>query len=375
MLAGIGSLVINPDGSYEFTPALNYDGAVPAATYALSDGNGGTDTAVLAITVTPVNDAPDIVDDRATGNEDTTITGNVLDNDSDPDGDPLVVTDFSVDGDSSVYRPGETASIPDVGTITMEANGDFTFVPAPDYDGPVPDVVYTASDGNGGSGQATLHITINPVDDFVPIPDDNTPEVPVMPDMIEAIEAHGAVLDAVEGLNGLSRITDLAGRPHDTPIRLALKPFLGGSSAIVLDLPGSGIDRIRVEAIKHTGIIYLQLVEETENGEKPSVINFRLHGVNDAPAWAWLKQIGPQTFAGYPDIGGDTADIILSIVQRDGRISDHNLRLDSLSGHLSQPKPEDHSFNDRLAPMFSQQMHGDVGKQDIESLEKALGFR
>ncbi|WP_179107118.1 cadherin-like domain-containing protein, partial [Variovorax sp. KK3] len=33
-----GHLTINADGSYAFTPAANYSGAVPTATYTLSDG-------------------------------------------------------------------------------------------------------------------------------------------------------------------------------------------------------------------------------------------------------------------------------------------------------------------------------------------------
>ena len=53
-----GALVINTDGSYTFTPALNYSGAVPSATYTVSDGLSGTAMGVLAINVTAVADAP-----------------------------------------------------------------------------------------------------------------------------------------------------------------------------------------------------------------------------------------------------------------------------------------------------------------------------
>ena len=56
-IAGVGQLRIEANGDYLFTPSANYNGAVPAATYTLSDGTA-TATAVLAIGVTPVNDAP-----------------------------------------------------------------------------------------------------------------------------------------------------------------------------------------------------------------------------------------------------------------------------------------------------------------------------
>ena len=44
-------------GSVTYTPALNFNG--PAViTYIVSDGNGGTASSTLSVTVTPVNDAP-----------------------------------------------------------------------------------------------------------------------------------------------------------------------------------------------------------------------------------------------------------------------------------------------------------------------------
>jgi T1SS-143 domain-containing protein len=59
-LAGVGTLVINTNGSYTFTPNANYNGTVPVATYTLTDGSGANDTSTLSITVTPVNDAPQL---------------------------------------------------------------------------------------------------------------------------------------------------------------------------------------------------------------------------------------------------------------------------------------------------------------------------
>ena len=42
------------DGSYTFTPAADYTGPVPVASYTVSDGNGGTDTATLTAPNAPV---------------------------------------------------------------------------------------------------------------------------------------------------------------------------------------------------------------------------------------------------------------------------------------------------------------------------------
>ncbi|SFJ17310.1 CshA-type fibril repeat-containing protein [Phyllobacterium sp. CL33Tsu] len=375
-LAGVGSLVINADGSYTFTPALNFNGVVPIATYTLRDNDGGTDTATLALVVTPVDDVPILVDDHASGNEDTTITGNVLTNDSDPDGDTLFVTGFTVNGDPTSYLPGETVTIPGVGTISLQSNGDFTFIPAPNFDGPVPDILYNASDGNGGTGQAKLVITITPVDDFVPVPDQNEPNLPVGLDYgFEPITADGAVLDAVDELGSLNGIDHFADRPIDAPVRYALEPFLGGSSTIIVDLPRGGEEKIHVEAIKHSGVLYLQIIDEKADGGETSVLNYRLRAQDGSPVPVWLRQVGPMTFAGYPDANTGTLDLILSVVRRDGQVSDYRLQLDTVSGHLSRPPaPENHGFEGRLAPTFAQQMNERPLNQNIELLERALGF-
>ncbi|MEZ6932197.1 retention module-containing protein, partial [Aeromonas sp. S16(2024)] len=54
-LDGIGTLIINADGSYTFTPALNYTGPVPPANYIVTDGED-TNSSTLTITITPVDE-------------------------------------------------------------------------------------------------------------------------------------------------------------------------------------------------------------------------------------------------------------------------------------------------------------------------------
>ena len=68
-----GQFTLNPDGSYDFDPNGEFDdlaageSRTTSVTYRVSDGNGGTDTATLEVTVNGQNDAPtaiDIPDDR-----------------------------------------------------------------------------------------------------------------------------------------------------------------------------------------------------------------------------------------------------------------------------------------------------------------------
>ncbi|MEO0834385.1 MAG: Ig-like domain-containing protein, partial [Pseudomonadota bacterium] len=155
-----GTLTINADGSFTFDPVGNFNGNVPEVTYTIVDDNGGSDTATLNIAIGALNDAPVAEDDGPFDvMEDTPTMGNVLTNgtaDSDPDGDMIEVTSFTVAGLAGSFMAGETAMIPNVGTLVINDDGSFTFTPAANYNGPVPTATYTISDGNGGTDTAML---------------------------------------------------------------------------------------------------------------------------------------------------------------------------------------------------------------------------
>ncbi|MEB4590536.1 cadherin-like domain-containing protein, partial [Candidatus Thiothrix sp. Deng01] len=60
-----GTLVLNANGTYTYTPNTSFNGT-DSFTYAVSDGKGGSDTATVTVTITPVNDAPVANNDSAT---------------------------------------------------------------------------------------------------------------------------------------------------------------------------------------------------------------------------------------------------------------------------------------------------------------------
>jgi T1SS-143 domain-containing protein len=89
-IAGVGTLLINTDGSYSFTPVANYNGPVPVATYTMTDGSS-TDTSTISINVTPVDDTPVINNiDDATVSEEGLANGN-----RDIDGNPTDDTNLT----------------------------------------------------------------------------------------------------------------------------------------------------------------------------------------------------------------------------------------------------------------------------------------
>src|SRR5439155_11049462 len=80
-----GSLTLNADGSFTYTPNAN-DFGVDCFTYHAIDSRGAaSNVATVSLTITEVNDAPVAADDAATTNEDTAVSGNVLTNDYDTD--------------------------------------------------------------------------------------------------------------------------------------------------------------------------------------------------------------------------------------------------------------------------------------------------
>ena len=154
-------------GAYTFTPApdlhpLSAGGdAVIELGYIADDGNGGSDTSTLTLTVTGQNDAPVAADDSAGTPENAAVTIDVLANDTDLDGmpDPATVriVGTAAAGDSLTVA-GEGVWSVDLGT------GAITFTPEPDYDGAVTDIQYTVADDTGAtSNAAAVSVTLSPV--------------------------------------------------------------------------------------------------------------------------------------------------------------------------------------------------------------------
>ncbi|EJM35505.1 hypothetical protein PMI26_05341, partial [Pseudomonas sp. GM33] len=161
-IANVGTLVIGANGAYTFTPAANYNGTVPTVTYTVTDGSGTDDTSTLNISVTPVDDSFIDASESVTTAEDTSLTGSVLSGTSSVDG-PVSVVNFTIG--STTYTAGSTATIANVGTLVIAANGAYTFTPAANYNGTVPTVTYTVTDGSGSNDTSTLNISVTPVDD------------------------------------------------------------------------------------------------------------------------------------------------------------------------------------------------------------------
>ena len=131
--------------SLTYTPALNYNGS-DSFTFSVSDGHGGTDTGVISITVTPVNDAP-VADDQSLSTPEETAL-------------PVTLTATDVDGDPLSF---EVTVQPLHGTLSGTAPS-LTYTPALNYNGS-DSFTFSVSDGHGGTDTGVISITVTPVND------------------------------------------------------------------------------------------------------------------------------------------------------------------------------------------------------------------
>ena len=112
------------------------------------DPHGAEARTQVVVEVTNVNEPPAAEDDEAATAEDARVVIDVLANDTDPDGDGLRV---------------ESVSKPAHGTARAAAGG-VAYTPEADYHG-TDRFTYVASDGNGGTAEAAVEVTVAPVND------------------------------------------------------------------------------------------------------------------------------------------------------------------------------------------------------------------
>ena len=166
------TVTVNKDGEYTFDPNGAYeslgenDTAEVCFDYGISDTTGLTSAAKVCITILGSNADPKAIDDvNQTDENNPTVKANILTNDFDPNpGTDLYVT--KING-SPINPTGPTVvSLPSGAVLTIEPNGDYVWDPNGQYDSLAPGdkavdcFTYDIADGDGGSDQAEVCITI-----------------------------------------------------------------------------------------------------------------------------------------------------------------------------------------------------------------------
>ena len=144
-----GTLVLNGDGSFEYTPTHNYAGA-DSFTYRDQDGNTPSNVATVTLTVNKVVFDKAIDDSGYSTEENETLkvaASGVLGNDTDSESLPL---------------SAEVVTGPEHGTLVLNGDGSFEYTPTHNYAG-ADSFTYRDQDGNSASNTATVTLTVNRV--------------------------------------------------------------------------------------------------------------------------------------------------------------------------------------------------------------------
>lgn len=140
-----GSLMIHPDGSFQYFPDPDFNGT-DSFTYAAASLLWVSNPATVTIHVTPVNDMPAADPQPVWTAEDVAV--------------PIILTGADADGDPLTFA---VAAAPAHGTLTGTAP-NLTYTPSPNYYGP-DTFSFTASDGQLTSVPGFVSINVTPVND------------------------------------------------------------------------------------------------------------------------------------------------------------------------------------------------------------------
>ncbi|TLM73962.1 MAG: tandem-95 repeat protein, partial [Actinobacteria bacterium] len=292
-----GTLVLSPDGSFIYVPDPDYNGP-DSFTYVANDGTADSNLATVDITVDPVNDAPVAVDDIFTTDEDTPLViaaPGVLGNDIDIDGDALTAV---------------TVDDPMHGTLALNADGGFTYTPDADWYG-TDTFTYRANDGVVDSNNATVTITVDPVND-----------APVAVDDTFTTDEDTPLVVGAPGV--LGNDTDIDGDPLsafvvDLPTHGTLALNADGSFTYTSDADYNGPDS------------FTYVANDGEADSNVATVDIAVDAVNDAPVAVGdsyttaedttLTVAAPGVLANDSDVDGDPLDAVLDADVSNGTLT------------------------------------------------------
>ncbi len=235
-----GALTLSPDGTFTYEPNTDFAGT-DSFTYTLRDPAGGTDDALVTITVVAVNDAPVAEDDAATTDEDTAVEIDILANDKD------------------VERDAQLSITSDPSNGTAEIVDDrIVYTPATDFNG-ADSLGYTLDDGDV-SAAATVSITVAATNDGPSASDDTA-----------TIEEDGSVL-----IDVLANDNDIDGDP------LAIEAFEAETANGRVESDDGGL-RYQPNADFFGDDSFTYTVSDGNGGTDEAAVSVSVTAVNDRP--------------------------------------------------------------------------------------------
>jgi autotransporter-associated beta strand protein/VCBS repeat-containing protein len=229
--ASHGTVVVNADGTFTYTPTANFHGA-DGFTFRVSDGTLNSSVATVTVTVNAVNDAPVAQPGTGSNFEDTAITGT------------LAVTD--VDNTTLTYTVVTTAAH---GTVVIHANGTYTYTPHADFNG-TDSFSFKAGDGHLESSVETISLTVDAVND-APV---NT--LPAVINVLKDIDLTIAGLSIADADAGTGTLTTRLSVAHGTlTITSAGSNTVSGNGTAIVTLTGT-LDAINATLAAASNVVY-----------------------------------------------------------------------------------------------------------------------
>ncbi|MBD1571056.1 tandem-95 repeat protein [Aliivibrio sp. S10_S31] len=293
-----GVFSINGDGTCSFAPNENFNGEVQLSV-TIQDEDGATVDTVINVNVLPINDAPVSGDLAYSVDEDGSITlsqEQLLAQAGDVDGDDLLASNLTVDGNA---------------TVTANDDGSFTIIPDANFNGDV-DIQFNITDGTD-TVQATADLTVNPINDL-----------PQAQDQQFTIEEDGTLLFTDEDL--------LAGASDIDGDELSIENVLYTGADGVLSDNGDGTYSFAPNE-NFNGDVQFSFDVSDGTDVTPAVIDVRVTPENDPPIAGstsyTVQEDGQitisdeQLLANSSDVEGDVALSSVSYTGDDGSFVDN----------------------------------------------------
>jgi VCBS repeat-containing protein len=276
-----GGLAFLSDGTFTYTPDPGFHGT-DSFDFTANDGTVDSGSATFTITV---NSAPAASDGSDSTAEDTPLTGN------------LTATDLDLD--SLTYSK---VTDPAHGSVTVNANGSFSYTPAANYNGP-DSFTFKANDGFVNSNTATFSITVVAVND--------APSISNIVDQTIAEDATtGALSFTVNDVETPAGSLTVSGSSSNTTLVPNGNIFFGGagSSRTVTVTPAANQNG--------SATITVTVSDGLLSGSDTFLVT--VNAVNDAPS---VSDISDQTIAEDTNTGAlsftvgdvETSDLVLTV--------------------------------------------------------------
>ena len=328
----------------------------------VADTRGGFLNASL--TIAPVNPGPDARDDSTTTAYGKVVAVELLANDTDPDGDPIMVVSASV--------PASQGSVAFDGTRWI-------FTPARGFEGTAT-ISYTIRDQDGGTSSATHTVAVALEEPYSPLPTPQPPGLPASPEppreplhiegmVIETVQkvgsldgisgrigTSGIVIETVNGAGSLGGIggtfnaeTTVAAATVSRPVhgRESLGPLgtaiigevhglTGFSLRMDLASPanaGRADPQVIIETLVREETLIIQLSSTKTQGTN-AIVDYRVMSADGSSMPSWLDPIKKDLIVGRRPADIEELLLRVMVIYADGRSETRAIQIETVSGEI-----------------------------------------